>query len=404
MRLRRPCRPHRAALVASAFAFALAAACNGETPADGSSPTASPQSPSASPSASPSTSSSVEPTTGGPSAPLPTGGPVPADLSLTSVSATGDVVHALGAQRCAAQRGCVAVLRLVGQTWRSLPAPAATPTADGPLTPGTVDQVRFADARNGWTFGRGLWSTHDAGATWVRRDPGGTVYDLATNGRDAYAVVSSCRDTGGGEECGPYRLMRSRVGTDSWTQVVAPGPLGASLSLGGNGGGVALVGKGLHVLRDGAWVSVTGGCRAGETSRFAVASVTGSRLFHLCSAQPDGFDYAVSSSDDAGRTWRRGGTVRLAVRRNTLAAASPTVLLAPASGPESGGKLQRSADGGRTWTVVDQGLPSLDWDGKGWSQLGARSADRLVAVPAGNDGRYWVSDDAGRTWTPIRPR
>ena len=39
--------------------------------------------------------------------------------------------------------------------------------------PDSVGSVTFADARNGWLYGPGLWATHNGGASWHKVDTHG---------------------------------------------------------------------------------------------------------------------------------------------------------------------------------------------------------------------------------------
>jgi hypothetical protein len=151
----------------------------------------------------------------------------------------------------------------------------------------------------------------------------------------------------------------------------------------------------------------------------------------------------------------RGADVRLEKRQAAAeAAAAPTVAPAPApaaktfsfgapetvivsSNPASrwrilpGGAVQRSADGGATWQTQSTGVsqtlssgsspsPSVCWlvgpggivllstDGRSWKRLAFPEAVPLAAIRATDaetatvttaDGREFVTDDGGRTWT-----
>jgi len=101
-----------------------------------------------------------------------------------------------------------------GRSWEPLAAPsiAGTGKADD------VTDVRFADPRNGWAFDRGLWSTHDGGATWHAVDVGSPVLSLETAGSTVYVLVGSCRVSQ--SDCrGPVRLYQASVESDDWRPV-----------------------------------------------------------------------------------------------------------------------------------------------------------------------------------------
>ncbi len=81
-----------------------------------------------------------------------------------------------------------------------------------------VQQLRFADASDGFAFDPGLWVTHDAGAHWHRAQLSGRVAELATSGGFVYALVL----TGHG---GTGVVARAPVGGDAWTMLL--GTVGA---------------------------------------------------------------------------------------------------------------------------------------------------------------------------------
>src|SRR6516162_2378937 len=74
-----------------------------------------------------------------------------------------------------------------GQHWSSVPAPSAPwpyrSSVPGPAVstgPDAVSQIVFADQRDGWAFGPGLWATHDGGTHWHRvGTPGASVSKMA---------------------------------------------------------------------------------------------------------------------------------------------------------------------------------------------------------------------------------
>jgi hypothetical protein len=81
----------------------------------------------------------------------------------------------------------------------------------------TVTQIRFVGAGgvDGWAFGGALWTTHDAGRTWVRvRLPAaGQVTALEPWGDHVYAAA---------QQDGRSRLLTSPVQTDNWQPVTLP--------------------------------------------------------------------------------------------------------------------------------------------------------------------------------------
>jgi photosystem II stability/assembly factor-like uncharacterized protein len=103
-----------------------------------------------------------------------------------------------------------------GRRWE--PVGALAPEGMSTAEADEVKDVRFSDARNGWAFDRGLWSTHDGGATWTVLHVGSPVLALETTGAKAYALVASCRN--GRSDCsGPVQLYEATVGSDDWRPV-----------------------------------------------------------------------------------------------------------------------------------------------------------------------------------------
>ncbi len=79
-----------------------------------------------------------------------------------------------------------------------------------------VESIRVAaDGRSAWAYGLELWSTHDGGASWVRKDFDGArpgqALSVATAGNQVFAMQSA-----------PLRLWRSATTVDIWTPVRPP--------------------------------------------------------------------------------------------------------------------------------------------------------------------------------------
>jgi photosystem II stability/assembly factor-like uncharacterized protein len=76
-----------------------------------------------------------------------------------------------------------------GQSWHALRPPVATASwidsATGYLH--GVSEVLFANDRDGWVYGQGIWSTHDGGVTW-HEDTINTVDDIVLEGGKVWAL------------------------------------------------------------------------------------------------------------------------------------------------------------------------------------------------------------------------
>ena len=121
---------------------------------------------------------------------------------------------------CPAGGVCVSRTRDGGRHWEAAGALATGGRTFRDTEDDYVSHVRFADPRNGWAFDRGLWSTHDGGATWHAAGLGSPVLSLETAGGMVYALVASCRLRW--SECqGPARLYQAKVDTDNWRSVLS---------------------------------------------------------------------------------------------------------------------------------------------------------------------------------------
>ena len=59
------------------------------------------------------------------------------------------------------------------------------------------------------------------------------------------------------------------------------------------------------------------------------------------------------------------------------------------------GRLERSTDGGRTWTAVTLPPP--------FELIAVRAPTATSAIATGADGRQFRTDDQGKTWNPVQP-
>jgi len=85
---------------------------------------------------------------------------------------------------------------------------------------GSVEYVDFApDARNGWAWGSGLWSTHDGGKTWSEITDGpGTASDYGYRVDLTQDRAWSLHRT----DRGGMQLWSTPIGVDAWSNTLLP--------------------------------------------------------------------------------------------------------------------------------------------------------------------------------------
>ncbi|MCW2599024.1 MAG: glycosyl hydrolase, repeat-containing protein [Frankiales bacterium] len=304
----------------------------------------------------------------------PVGTAVPAGFTPTSATfisaGTGWV---LGQAPCK-QGTCDALVRTHdgGRTWRAVPAPATTPDH--------LVGLRFADPRNGFVYGDGLWVTHDGAGSWVKVAGLPQAGPLeAAQGRVWFQAK------GKGLRSGPVTgntYPVARTDTDGTSVVVHGSTVLATTTAGGHGRPQLLVGQSSHfVLRPTP-------CVAGEQP--IVGARTATDLLLVCDggAGAGQQQKQAYTSADGGMHW-------------TQVADPPPVPGTSISLPPHAAfimdsrAVEVSRDGGRTWAR------SLSADGIG--EGGFESATLGYAI--GDFGSGTVMDlthDTGRTWTTVR--
>lgn len=323
-------------------------------------------------------------------------------LAASTSWTTPSVGWVLGSRACATG-SCTTVVRTVdaGTSWTQVGAPAARLAPSG----GTgVDELHFADSRNGWAYFPQLHVTHDGGAHWSRLAiPGGgtQVVSLTTGAGLAYAVVSSCV-IGNPSQCSaPAGLWKTTVGSDNWQRVplALPEQGFPALSASGSTAYVVLAGDTsvFDATTDGVtWSPRPSPCDAAAREALQVAPVSRSAVEMLCSAnvQPGTFTKRVFASVDTARTSTFRGNAPQIDSPVDFAARGATTLIAVAGG-DSG--IQRSGDVGRSWSMpfVEESTTLVDL-----TLVGSTGA--VVSGPAyfpGAAGQLVLSHDSGLHWS-----
>jgi hypothetical protein len=314
--------------------------------------------------------------------------------SVTFVST--QVGWVLGTVSCAPTAAlCAPVLLKTddgGRSWAPVPAPHDL----------TVDQVRFADADDGWMWDAnggpdGLWSTHDGGLHWEQpalpiSPQEGYLSDVEAAGGVVYAAVNG----------GPaVRIMSSPIGQDDWTLSTTTIPLGAGpvpreqIVLQGHSGWIVEVDRvvvGGASLVDGSWQTWTPPCAQAEGPVWLTANDP-LHVVAYCDGGLWGGTTAVTldTSSDGGSTFQSRALPFPGTASGPIASPSTGEVV---FGDNENDELMTSFNEGQSWTTVYRGPPSTS----GWLYVGFTSPDQGVAI---NSGTLLMTFDGGSKWQPI---
>jgi hypothetical protein len=338
-------------------------------------------------------------------------------MSFSAISAAHWWV--LGSAPCG-DRDCLSVATTTdgGASFRSLPAPGA-PFGPGRNAPPAADQIRFADARDGWAFGPGLYATHDGGWHWAAIPVPGAVIDLEPGLGQVFAVVTppdpSCSRTGTCDASAPAPgLWRAQPESDAWS----PDPAAGGVSL-----GLAVHGHSVWILdsmstRDGAAIgthllySADGGghfvrrpgsipgvaCFYSPVSDMVVWSYcNGGHLMYAYISADAGLHFTGTGPAEGPQPTPNGYP-----GGSTLAAASATTAVAASDLP--GNPLIRSTDGGARWTAVQPPPDGTgNWSVTGFTTPGTGYAfwEHSGVTYTASTGRLWRTTDGGASWSPV---
>jgi photosystem II stability/assembly factor-like uncharacterized protein len=297
-----------------------------------------------------------------------------------------------------------------GRHWFYVPAPPAPwpfrSSVSGPAVstgPDAVSQIVFANQRDGWAFGPGLWATHDGGAHWHRvGTSGASVSKMAATSGRVVAVFS--RDGGT-----TFAAYTSPAGADAWRPL--PGVSGAGQAVGGADLGV-FGGTGYvvssHAPLPGPPAVLLAGPADGSArwQRYALPCPSSMEVAVTAATRPGiivacagiGFHPTparVYRSVDGGRSWHRlAGLVLEDSVGSASVAPDGTILV---SGLYSG--VLMSDDGGQSWHPVPAVDDSETVQGGGIVTAVMVTNQLGFAVVTGD--AFWLTHDGGQTWTAV---
>lgn len=328
-----------------------------------------------------------------PPAPAP-----PTEVQLVAMSFTDPARGWVAAKECSGI--CrVQIYRTVdgGATWARAAHFLLTPRA-----------LAFADPQNGWLVGsvgdncgaqncpNAIMLTTDGGLQWDRVSSVSTeLLDVSTRSpMDAWAVGTLCV---GSKSCAPT-LVKTASGGQTWVNQTLP-IIGRDFQLQQLDpttaivGGTSTNGAAMARTEDGGktWLAESPPC-SGQEAGFTFRGTEG---WLLCAAPPGGSatQLTVLHSADGGATWTTISHLDAPAKTRGAAPIAPTGAIAFTS-PTNGwislgtGAIERTIDGGRTWTTVLSTTEALH---------AVRFADAENGWVLGHRS-IWRTTDGGATW------
>lgn len=327
-------------------------------------------------------------------------------LDLTFTGA--DDGWALASADCLYRSGrCTAVLRTRnGTRWAGIKGAAFNVPGVGNCAAPCVQHLRFANDTVGYAYGpSAMFMTTDGGRSW-QQQPGGA---LAVETLDDNVIRVVAQGTGCPGPC-HVQVETAAIGSTVWSLADMPStsPPGsgwygtgvqfargaggdAYLLLQGNpaGGAGTATSQLLRSVDAGhTWSSAGEPCPqlSGEVDSYQVAAAGGGRISVLCATRQAPQRWFVATSTDAGAHFSaQPGTIPPVAAGRLLNGDPTTVLVC------TGRRMARSADGGRSWSLVSRPVGPFAFLGFENSHVG-----RAVTV---HGNAIWTTRDGGATWS-----
>lgn len=249
-------------------------------------------------------------------------------------------------------------------------------------------QLQFADASDGYLYGKRLFATHDGGHSWRRIRLGGRVSTMTASGGTVYATVGGYRHSA---------IMRSVAGSDSWAMLPTPGRVANVDSVDGTDLFVTTLFK--HRRGERLLVSRDGGATWQiehlpiEDLACDVHQVRPPVLWEHCAT---GMMSAIWRSTDNGATFTAPAKEGHGVATNAASFAAASNRVAVLAFQD----IRRTADAGRSWHRVGPKPSQRTWQSFDFPDtehgVGLRWASRGT-----QSNQLWATSDAGATWHKV---
>jgi hypothetical protein len=272
-----------------------------------------------------------------------------------------------------------------------------------------VTRVLFANAKDGWAYGPGLWVTHNGGVSWHEViTHHHVVYSMAVTSGYVVATFDTCGSVG--SYCyapATFTVETTPVHRDAWRPVPGAAGKGAP-ALTAAGGTAYAYGAGtpsfpgkLTLLAGPAngsehWHSQAMPCPAGAITASAVSA--GHLLLACALLGGHPATTHLYRSADGGARWKQFATRPLFDGASVIEQTPNGTLLA--GGIYDGIELSR--DGGRTWTRPASVDDSNSIQGGGY--LGAALVTNDDGYVIGYLGPLWITRNGGKSWRQVSVR
>ena len=358
--------------------------------------------------------------------------------SLGSSSGTGSGFHTLGASVASQQ------IQLVNNTWVPIgpgPINGSQIPGRGPST-GRIDGIA-ADPTNPNVIyiaaaGGGVWKTTDGGTTWTPLTDDqpslvmGAIAVAPSNPNVIYAGTGEADNAL--DSFYGHGILKSTDGGATWTVVgqsdfdrkgitkivinpTDPNTVEVAVSdavINGVSGG-----NGIWKSTDGGttWTNTTTSISTTDDySDLAISSASTPQTLYMAVGTSFGSSTnGVYKSTDGGNTWAKAGNfpggATDGVIRVAVSASTPTTLYAAISNPTTNSllKMEKSTDGGATWTQLTSTPDYLNGQGFFDSTLAVDPSNANIVYAGGSGGqdstgfpigsKFIATTDGGTTWT-----